>query len=109
MEYTTGHYRRVYELSSSFTVDKCAEILGFTERALYKIASNLGVSFLRKQRFYAEDIAFMMELKSKGFSTGQVAAIFRVKPKKITDAIYNAGKYGFDKYPKRANTNKEMA
>ena len=91
---------------------ECAKMLGRTFDSVRGKAEALKIKFKRKHkpsRFFAEDIAFMMEMRASGLNTSDISKLFEINKKEINAALIHAEKYGFDKYPKRANTNKEVA
>ena len=107
IQWTENEVDSLILISQESHISECAKILGRTIGSVRGKAEALSIRFKRKplrSQFYAEDIAFMMELRVKNIDSSETAKLFKVSPKQIRDALKHAEKYGFDKYPKRVNS-----
>lgn len=95
-------------MSINFTAEKSAALIGRTVKSVYSEAAKEGFSFLRYRDFYAEDIALMMECRSKGMNNTSIGKLLGVNSKKIRDSLYLASIGGMAEFKKRNNFKMEL-
>lgn len=106
--WTSYETSRLKCMSINFTAVKSAALLDRTIKSVYAEAAKQGFSFLRDRDFYAEDIALMMECRSKGMDSASIGKLLGVNSKKIRDSLYLASIGGMAEFKKRNNFKTEV-
>ena len=102
--WTTKDVKLLKELAGDLHVDCISQVLGRTPRAIAFVASREGIKTLRhrqKKRYYAEDVADIMEKLASNKTSLEVAKEDGTSSMSINSLVARAKKQGFDGYPKR--------
>lgn len=79
---------------------KAAEILNFPVSRVYEARKTYRITRPRR-KYYAEDIAAIMERKSGGESWASISRHYGVDRNSLLRSVQRAERKGFDSYPKR--------
>lgn len=107
-QWTYLEIKRLANLYTSFNVAGCAFILKRSPNSIrHKLKElELNSPYLDKsgkqnRKYYAEDIANIMELRSQQFSWNEIGKCFNTSGRKLQHIVSYAKRHGFNKYPKR--------
>lgn len=100
----TTEIAMIRDHGANMTSDELSEKLNRTPRAIEQRASDCNLklkSIPTKRRYFAEDVADMMELSDMNVGRVEIARKYRTSSSAISMLLMRAKKHGFDRYPKR--------
>lgn len=77
-----------------------AEFSGLSVKQVYELRRRLGIQ-KKARKYFAEDIANMLEMHSGGKRWKEIAKHYGTNEKCLESVILRARKLGFEAYPKR--------
>ena len=107
-EWTTTELKAVINAYMQDGISAAVEVSGRSKLATLRQLARQGVKNGRKKgperKYYAEDIAAIMEFNNMGLSLEALAVGYRTTARKLSYVLCRARKYGFERYPKREVT-----